>query len=673
MALLVSILVSGLVPPAPAQAAGEIVPVGADGTIRLDGLGWGHGVGMSQYGALGGANAGANAKAIAAAYFPGTVLSAAPSQPVRVLLSRWDGLSSCTSQPPGADPCGQVAFEAGLVMTNVASGAQVAVPSTIAGRAVTAVGVGAGSVGLTLWARAGTWQPLASGVQLTGPIDITAPDGTVSVRVGSGDHAYRGALRIVRASATTIQRINVVPLEDYLLGVVPEEMPASWPASAVQAQGVAARTYAAAAMHSAGSRAYDLCDTTSCQVYGGVGSEQPAATTKLRSATPADVRGQILTSGGTPVTAFFSSSNGGFTVSGGASYLPAKADGWDPQSAWTRTVSGSCLAAKYPGRGSLTQLVVLARDGNGSFGGRVTSLRLDFTGGSVTIGSGSSPMSSDAAIRGSMSGCGDSGGLKSSLWRASSTAPPTGPGVLSPGQSVASGASFVSATGQFRVTVDASGPGLVLRSRTCPDVTLAKTSAGPSTLVMQGDGNLVLYGPSGDTWSSGTWGHPGAYAVMQGDANLVVYGLNGVPLWGSGTSCQAAMSYEDPSGYVKTSAPNQAVLQPGDSMFSLDRSTMLAMQTDGNLVLYKSSKALWATGTYGNPGAFAVLQWDGNLVVYGSGRAVFASGTWSPASAAGVTGETRLAVDPGRIGIVRTLRDRNSGAVVSATTQWVKP
>ncbi|HEV2778061.1 MAG TPA: CHAP domain-containing protein [Actinophytocola sp.] len=58
---------------------------------------------------------------------------------------------------------------------------------------------------------------------------------------------------------------------------------------------------------------------------------------------------------------------------------------------------------------------------------------------------------------------------------------------------------------------------------------------GRYRLVMQGDGNLVEYGPSGALWSTRTAGHPGSWAVMQSDGNLVVYGPGGNPLWDSGT------------------------------------------------------------------------------------------------------------------------------------------
>ena len=71
--------------------------------------------------------------------------------------------------------------------------------------------------------------------------------------------------------------VNEVRLENYLRGVVPLEIPASWSLPAVQAQAVAARTYAAYERAHPRSSAYQLCDTSSCQVYGGYDAEHPAA------------------------------------------------------------------------------------------------------------------------------------------------------------------------------------------------------------------------------------------------------------------------------------------------------------------------------------------------------------------------------------------------------------
>lgn len=87
---------------------------------------------------------------------------------------------------------------------------------------------------------------------------------------------------------------------------------------------------------------------------------------------------------------------------------------------------------------------------------------------------------------------------------------------------------------------------------------------GNVTLVMQGDGNLVVYGPPGALWSSNTAGTAGDSADMQGDGNFVVY-AGSTPLWSSNTA-----------GY------------PG---------AYLVVQDDGNVVVYLGSTALWSTGT----------------------------------------------------------------------------
>lgn len=92
---------------------------------------------------------------------------------------------------------------------------------------------------------------------------------------------------------------------------------------------------------------------------------------------------------------------------------------------------------------------------------------------------------------------------------------------------------------------------------------------GRFELVMQGDSNFVLYGPSGYLWASGTYGSGASFAAMQGDGNLVVYTPGGQPVWASNTGGH-------PGSY-------------------------LALQNDGNLVIYDGSNAaIWNTGTGGH-------------------------------------------------------------------------
>ena len=144
-------------------------------------------------------------------------------------------------------------------------------------------------------------------------------------------------------------------------------------------------------------------------------------------------------------------------------------------------------------------------------------------------------------------------------------------------------------------------------------------------------------------WSSATQGHPGARVFMQGDGNLVVYASSGAALWNSGTGGSSAnrLEVQDDANLVlygsaavwSSGTSNPRLLQgeqllPGQSLWSSSRRFLLAMQTEGNLVLYDGGTARWHAGTYGHPGAFAVMQTDGNLVVYlPSGSALWASGT----------------------------------------------
>ncbi len=137
--------------------------------------------------------------------------------------------------------------------------------------------------------------------------------------------------------------INRVGLEDYLRGVVPYEMPASWPDDALRAQAVAARSYALAS--GIEGDGYSLYDDTRSQVYGGVVAEE-AATTKAVAKTKA----KVVTYKGKVAQTFFYSTSGGRTESsqygfgGGESrpYLKSVDDPFDdisPYHDWTRDAS----------------------------------------------------------------------------------------------------------------------------------------------------------------------------------------------------------------------------------------------------------------------------------------------------------------------------------------------
>jgi SpoIID/LytB domain protein len=164
---------------------------------------------------------------------------------------------------------------------------------------------------------------------------------------------------------------------------VPREIPASWSPEAVQAQSVAARTYAAS--HRDGTGYYDLCDTTACQVYGGLADEHP-----LGNQAVAATAGQVLEYQGKVAFTEFASSNGGWTVGSTVPYQVAKKDpydGWsgNPNHTWSLRVTAAQIQRAWPKVGRLQRVRVTSRDGNGSWKGRVVSMTLVGRKGSVAI------------------------------------------------------------------------------------------------------------------------------------------------------------------------------------------------------------------------------------------------------------------------------------------------
>jgi SpoIID/LytB domain protein len=205
---------------------------------------------------------------------------------------------------------------------------------------------------------------------------------------GGGDvvgRVYRGVLRSVRpyAGAETRDTVNLLSMDAYVKGVVPYEMPTSWEPNALRSQAVAARTYASWQRAQNPKRYYQICDTTACQVYGGVGSEVSSS----NAAVDATAR-EILTYGGKPAFTQFSASSGGWTSAGSVPYLPAKQDPYDdfPGNSvhtWSTRVNVTSLEALHPRIGRLVRLRVTEREGNGQWGGRVEQIVLDGTDGTA--------------------------------------------------------------------------------------------------------------------------------------------------------------------------------------------------------------------------------------------------------------------------------------------------
>ncbi|MCW2760611.1 MAG: exported protein of unknown function [Marmoricola sp.] len=382
--------------PMPAQASrtvSESYSVPADGTLELTGHGFGHGHGMSQYGAQGAAKQGLTHSQILAFYYPGTTLATATG-PIRVLLTA------------DTDNAVSVLPASGLRVRDTHDGATYALPATSGIRTWRLRTVGGSTV---LDYDNGTWHTyLPGGKALGGGGEFYRP-GSVVLRIAGTTRNYRGALRLSNSDT-----VNVLSLDDYVMGVVPREMPASWEPAALRAQAVAARTYAARDRADHLSRYYQTCDTTACQVYGGVAAEDSRGNAAVTATA-----NQVLNYQGGPAFTQFSSSSGGWLSAGSVPYLVAKADPYDgfagnPMHTWTTTVTRAAIQRAYPSLGTLQRVLLTRRDGNGEWYGRVESMILDGSRANVTL--------SGTAFRSKF-------GLRSQWFRfgAGATAPPATP------------------------------------------------------------------------------------------------------------------------------------------------------------------------------------------------------------------------------------------------------
>lgn len=370
-------LALAVVPPAEAVAEDEasraavrtnVWNVGADGSlIKVDGHGWGHGRGMSQYGSQGAARAGLTAKQIMKFYYPGTTAGQAGGQVKVWITADKDSVLTVAKRP-------------GLAVRDLVTRQKTVLPDKNTTRWRLKA---SGSRTVVSFYRGGwvRWRTLKGDAEFSAggkPITLVLPGGKV---------AYRGAL----ASRTSVSgqpprvTVNRLPLEDYLKGVVPRETISTWLPAALQAQAIAARTYAAFERATPISKVVQICDTTACQVYGGFSAEV-ASTNQAIKATKGSVR---LDAAGKPAFTQFSSSNGGWTVAGTQPYLVAKKDPYEaksgnPNADWTLNLSAGNVERNYPAVGDLLSVTVDTRDGHGDLGGRVLKMRVKGTDGTVT-------------------------------------------------------------------------------------------------------------------------------------------------------------------------------------------------------------------------------------------------------------------------------------------------
>lgn len=365
-ALVCGAQVTGLVGAAPSAAA---VPA----SFALTGDGFGHGVGMSQYGAKAQADAGRTVAQILSSYYTGTVLSTvADSAEIRVQIL---GGASSVSAKSAAVATGGGAFTVtagGVTLSGTAASTISFAPSSTSVRVtVTTNGSSATATGPVADVRWAGTRYLGGTATL---LDVT----------GAG-----GRYRHGRVEVTTISsRLNVVNIlrlhDEYLYGIA--EMPSSWAPEALKAQAIAARTFAVAELQGgvSSSCACHLYDEVSSQKFTGWSKENEGTGavygTRWKAAVtgtaPASTSGQVLTYGGQLITAYYYSSSGGRTEnsedvwSAALPYVRSVPDSWsltsaNPYYGWTRTITQASMASAF-GLSDVMTLDLSARTAGGS-------------------------------------------------------------------------------------------------------------------------------------------------------------------------------------------------------------------------------------------------------------------------------------------------------------------
>lgn len=205
---------------------------------------------------------------------------------------------------------------------------------------------------------------------------------------------YRGALEL-RHKGGGLTAVNIVPVDGYLRSVVPEEMPVDWPAEAIKAQSVAARSFALASRGRHASEGYDLCTTTHCQLYTGTTAEKSASNAAIKA-----TRGEVLTYGGKPIEALFHTDSGGMTENSEdvwgshVPYLRAAKDTPAKTMPWTKAISRADLERKLAAKGHdigkvrslvLSPLAIGRSAKDRTASGRVKTMTVKGTKGTATL------------------------------------------------------------------------------------------------------------------------------------------------------------------------------------------------------------------------------------------------------------------------------------------------
>jgi stage II sporulation protein D len=305
-------------------------------TVVVRGAGFGHGIGMSQYGAYGFAQQGFDYKRILRHYYRDTDLGSAPSRNVRVLLQASDRYVRFRGATRG--PGGRTLRRSTTYKATRAAGGRVKL-------------TGGGE-------KIGTF---------TAPLRVTGRVlrllGPAINGVSSG--LYRGGLELHPGVAGGVTAVNSLPIDPYVQGVVAGEVPSNWDESALRAQAVAARTYALATRKVGGI--FDQYPDTRSQVYRGVKGE-----TARTNAAVSETAGEVVTHEGDPAVTYFFSTSGGKTENVELSFLGSEPkpwlksvedpyDGISPKHRWRFRFSAKRLGARLGAPGRFRKIRVIRR------------------------------------------------------------------------------------------------------------------------------------------------------------------------------------------------------------------------------------------------------------------------------------------------------------------------
>ncbi|MHB8317653.1 MAG: SpoIID/LytB domain-containing protein [Acidimicrobiales bacterium] len=358
--------------------------------VNFVGHGWGPGVGMGQWGAFGyaiGADAGAGPQTyqwIVDHFYAPASLRQAPSpdssdtEPVSVAMTQNNQNFLIATAPggvtlPGGGSAPAVMFSPGATSSswNYQSGS----------------------------GCAGPWSaPTATSTNSTS----SAGGGPITLCIGAGgDITMNGSLKIVYNASLSLRTVNVLPMNEYLDAVVPSESPAGWGTfggsgpqghawgfQELEAQAVAARSYALANPNGYGGYA-DTCDQY-CQSYPGT-----LNVNALSNSAVSDTSGQVMEFASQAIaTTEYSASTGGYTSGGPFNAVVDAGDSvcvpnaCNPNHTWSASVPVSEVDATWPQIGTLDSLNVTSRNGLGDLGGRVNSIVVTGSSGSVTLTGG---------------------------------------------------------------------------------------------------------------------------------------------------------------------------------------------------------------------------------------------------------------------------------------------